>query len=187
MNGESWGVQVVFVKGGDSEMRRGVVCLLHTHRKGHVMICRNTTSLIAALMGTVLSVAWGTQPVQDARQVDNVVAKGFPATPEGCGAMKNMCEAMKVKQKEADSRLERMLATMNAAPASTKVDAMVSVINELVTQRNEQRAQMGQIDVGTRAHLMQHVMACSSTEMGEKLKKSMVGCCTTDGATGEMR
>jgi len=145
------------------------------------MIRSSRTTVIAALLSTAaLSLAWAAQPGQgarhDARPADKMAAMGMPATPEGCAAMKKMCEDMASKQKEADARLDRLVSTMNQASGSTKVDTMAAVISELVSQRTERHAHMMHIDAAMKDHTMQHVMAAAPADMREKMKKGMDGC-----------
>jgi len=129
----------------------------------------------------------GRRPGQEARHAEKMAAMGMPATPEGCAAMKKMCDDMSSKQKEADARLDRLVATMNEASSSTKVDAMAAVISELVTQRTDSHVHMMHMDAAMKEHLMQHVMASAPADMCEKMKKGMEGCSMMKGPASESR
>ncbi|MDZ4753019.1 MAG: hypothetical protein SGJ09_15780 [Phycisphaerae bacterium] len=152
------------------------------------MIRSRNTAVIAALLSTVsLSLAWAAQPGAGARHAEKMAATGMPATPEGCAAMKKMCDDMASKQKEADARLERLVVTMNEASSSTKVDAMAAVISELVTQRTESRAHMMRMGADMNEHMMQHVMDSAPAEMRANMKKGIDGCSMMKGAASESR
>lgn len=48
-------------------------------------------------------------------------------------------EEMMSQIKAMDARLDEMIAAMNAAKGNAKVDAMATVINELISQRKRLR------------------------------------------------
>jgi len=65
-------------------------------------------------------------------------------------------EKMVAEMKAMDTRLDEKLAAMNAATADQKVEAMAAVINELVSQRKEMRANFGPMHHGMRGPMMAH-------------------------------
>lgn len=142
----------------------------------------------AVLVGTAaLSLGWAAQPAHEAHKGEKSAAKEQPTLPECCAAMKKMGTDGMATQKESDVRLDRLLATMNDAPASGKVDAMAAVINELVKQRADGREHMMRMDSAMKEHMMQHVMAAAPADMAEKMKKGMEGCSMMRGPAAESR
>ncbi len=141
--------------------------MLRTHK---------TIVTIALLNAAVLSLAWAAQPGNNAHNADMAVRTGVATSPESCAEMKNMCDDMTSKQKERDTRLNRLVSTMNDASGQAKVDAMAAVISELVTQRNETRAHTMHTDVAMKEHMLRHVMDAAPADMREKMKKDMEGC-----------
>jgi hypothetical protein len=65
-------------------------------------------------------------------------------------------EKMAAEMKAMDIRLDEKLAAMNAATGDQKVEAMASVINELVSQRKEMRADLGFMHHGMRGLMTGH-------------------------------
>lgn len=95
-------------------------------------------TILVLVMGLVLaSTAWADQH-EDA-----------PADEPGRGRMMRgpdramnqaMHEAMREQMRAQDERLEALVAEMNAAKGSAKVDAIAAVLNEMVDQRRARRA-----------------------------------------------
>jgi len=141
-----------------------------------------------ALLSTgVLSLAWASQPGDNAGLGDRMEGMGMSGTSERCAAMKKMCDEMASKQKDADVRLERLVATMNDASGSTKVDAMAAVISELVIQRAEHRTHTMHAEAAMKEHLMHHVMASAPGEMANRMKRGVDECSMMKGRAGENR
>ncbi len=139
----------------------------------------------SVLVGTAaLSLGWAAQPAKEAKQAEKPTVKAQSALSGCCAAMAKMGDEEVVTQKESDAGLNRLLATMNDASGSTKVDAMAAVINELVKQRADAREHMSRMDSAMKEHMMQHVMASAPADMGEKMKKSMEGCSMMQGPAG---
>jgi hypothetical protein len=65
-------------------------------------------------------------------------------------------EKMVAEMNGMDTRLDEKLAAMNAAKGDQKVEAMAAVINELVSQRKEMRANFGPMHHGMRGPMMGH-------------------------------
>lgn len=72
----------------------------------------------------------------------------------------------------ADARLAGLVARMNAVEGDRKVDAMESVIGELVAQRKQMRE--GMMAMGP--EMMGHMMAHMKSETVGGMKKSMAMC-----------
>ncbi len=134
--------------------------------------------LFAAVLGgtAALSLAWAAQPVQEAKQAEKPTVKAQSTLSGCCAAMAKMGDEQVMTQKDSDAGLNRLLAAMNEASGSTKVDAMAAVISELVKQRADAREHMVHMDSVMKEHMMQHVMASAPSDMGDKMKESMEGC-----------
>jgi Ni/Co efflux regulator RcnB len=65
-------------------------------------------------------------------------------------------EKMVADMKAMDIRLDEKVAAMNAAKGDQKVEAMAAVINELVSQRKEMRADFSSMHHGMRSPMMGH-------------------------------
>jgi hypothetical protein len=65
-------------------------------------------------------------------------------------------EKMVADMKAMDIRLDEKVAAMNAAKGDQKVEAMAAVINELVSQRKEMRADFSSMHHGMRGPMMGH-------------------------------
>ena len=63
-------------------------------------------------------------------------------------------EKMMADMKAMDTRLDEKVAAMNAAKGDQKVEAMAAVINELVSQRKEMKANMGPMHHGMKCPKM---------------------------------
>jgi hypothetical protein len=71
-----------------------------------------------------------------------------------CKAMMAKHEAMKAEMASMDARLDSLVAAMNAATGSQKVDATAAVITEMATQRKAMRDHM----MAMGPQMMQHMM-----------------------------
>lgn len=91
---------------------------------------------------------------------------------EECKAMMAKHEGMKAEMASLDARLDSLLAAMNAARGSKKVDATAAVLNELVAQRKAMRDHM----MAMGPQMMQHMMRHADMGMMEGMMKSMSGC-----------
>jgi Spy/CpxP family protein refolding chaperone len=87
---------------------------------------------------------------------------------EKCKEMKAKFEQWTAMMKEMDDRLEKKVASMNAAKAEEKIDAMAAVINEMVVQRKERREKMMSMRLRMMCHMMEH--------MGPGCRRSMADC-----------
>ncbi|MEO8216906.1 MAG: hypothetical protein ABI718_07480 [Acidobacteriota bacterium] len=76
-----------------------------------------------------------------------------------CKAMMQMHEDMQKKMQGMDAKVDQLVADMNAASGSKKVDRMAAVIGELVAQRKQMREQMQSMMPMMMQHMMQHMQA----------------------------
>ena len=78
-----------------------------------------------------------------------------------CQAMMAKKQAMQDKLQANDAALDKLVAQMNAAQGSKKVDAMektmVAVINELVAQRKASHSMTMEMQSAMMAHMMRHM------------------------------
>ena len=74
-----------------------------------------------------------------------------------CQAMRTQLQETKGKLDAMDVSLDKLVAEMNAAKGSKKVDAMAAVISELVSQRKAARGMMMQMQPAMMAHMMRHM------------------------------
>jgi hypothetical protein len=89
-----------------------------------------------------------------------------------CQAMMQQQAGMAKSLKQMDERLDNLVAEMNKAKGSAKVDRMAAVITELVAQRTQMRDQMMTMMPAMMEH-MQHHMA---EGMMHNLSSSMENC-----------
>ena len=64
-----------------------------------------------------------------------------------------MHSQMMADMKTMDAKLDRMIASMNAATGTARVDAMAAVINEMASQRKEMMMKM----TGMEGQMMEHM------------------------------
>ena len=147
-----------------------------------------TITVTAALLSTAaLSIAWAAQPVEKSRSADKIAGITRSGSPEGCEAMNKMCDEMASKQKADDVAIQRLIATMNQASGTPKVDAMAAVITELVKQRTEYRTHMMTMGSSMNDHMMQHIASSVPGDMSEKIKKGMDGCSMMHASSSDYR
>lgn len=84
-----------------------------------------------------------------------------------CRDMMQQRQRMQADMKAMDEKLDGLVATMNSATGSEKMDAIAAVINVLVTQRKAMQEKMSSMQMGMMQHTMQHM------QMG---KQSMTMC-----------
>jgi UDP-N-acetylglucosamine:LPS N-acetylglucosamine transferase len=89
-----------------------------------------------------------------------------------CQAMMQQQAGMAKSMKQMDERLDSLVAEMNKARGSAKVDRMAAVITELVAQRTQMRDQMMTMMPAMMEH-MQHHMA---EGMMQNMSSSMENC-----------
>ena len=89
-----------------------------------------------------------------------------------CAAMKQQHETMQKHMAEMDAKLQTLVADMNKATGSAKVDKTAAVVTELVAQRSMMQKQMMEMMPKMMSHMTQHMQSGMMKGMGD----SMSGC-----------
>lgn len=89
-----------------------------------------------------------------------------------CKAMMQQREAMEKHMAEMDAKLQTMVADMNKAKGSAKVDKTAAVITELVAQRTMMQKHMAEMHPKMMEHMMKHMKG----GMMKGMSDSMAGC-----------
>jgi hypothetical protein len=89
-----------------------------------------------------------------------------------CAAMTQQHEAMQKHMAEMDAKLQTLVADMNKAKGSAKVDRTAAVVTELVAQRTMMQKQMMDMQPKMMSHMTQHMQSGMMKGMAE----SMSGC-----------
>ncbi len=92
--------------------------------------------------------------------------------PMDCKAMMERQDAMQAKTKAMEEQLDKLVADMNAARGSKKIDKMAAVIDELVAQRKQMRDHMQTMMPMMMQHMMQHMQS----GMMKGMMDSMASC-----------
>jgi len=79
--------------------------------------------------------------------------------------MMAMRQKMMADQKESDARLQSLIDKMNAAKDSAKVDAMATLVTELVRQRTTDRQSMNQMSQMMMPNMMGMMMQGMTADM----------------------
>lgn len=74
-----------------------------------------------------------------------------------CKAMMAEHGAMMADRKAADERLDGLVAKMNGASASAKLEATTAVVTEMVKQRHAMDGAMMKMQQGMMTHMMEHM------------------------------
>lgn len=87
-----------------------------------------------------------------------------PAKPSAdmsarCKAMMAEHEKMMTEMKTTDQRLDDLVGKMNAASGQAKVDAVATVVTEIVAQRKTMRDRMMQMHQRMMSHMGEHMQA----------------------------
>lgn len=113
---------------------------------------------------TVLVLAFGVMAGGLMAQAPDAPKKPMPMmgdkTMDECKAMMAKHEDMKAEMASMDARLDSLVAAMNAATGSQKVDATAAVITEMATQRKAMRDHM----MAMGPQMMQHMMHMGKME-----------------------
>ena len=100
-----------------------------------IFACLRLEEVMKAVLLTALVLAAAGPSAAHAQQPTD----SMPGRPMMQGA------EMRAMMDSSDARLDRLLATMNAAKGDRKVKAMADVINELVAERRQMRDHMRQM------------------------------------------
>ncbi len=132
----------------------------------------NVRTLLMAALGSLLLtglLAAQAPPPKGMPEGHGMMAGGMM---EECKAMMAKHDETMAKMKEMDEKLERLVAEMNAARGSKKVDAVAAAVSELVAQRHAMHSMMP----GMHAEMMDHMMRHMQQGMMQGMKHSMSGC-----------
>ena len=90
-------------------------------------------------------------------------------TPGMQGKMTTDCQSMMAQHQKMmeemngmDARLDMLVQAMNSATGTAKVDAIGSVVVELVSQRKAMRERMSGMQAGMMQHMMEHTQAAGA-------------------------
>lgn len=89
-----------------------------------------------------------------------------------CAAMMQQRDEMQKHMGEMDAKLQALVADMNKAKGSAKVDKTAAVVTELVAQRSMMQKQMMEMQPKMMSHMTQHMQSGMMKGMAE----SMSGC-----------
>ena len=89
-----------------------------------------------------------------------------------CKAMMQHHDAMEKHMAEMNAKLQTMVADMNKAKGSAKVDKTAAVITELVAQRTMMQKHMAEMQPKMMEHMMKHM----KSGMMKGMADSMSGC-----------
>jgi len=109
-----------------------------------------------------------------------------PAMAEGesptmsCNGMAKMREGMKEKMNAMDAKLDGLVAEMNEATGSARVDKMAAVVNELVAQRSTMQEMM----MSMQPMMMYHMTSHMESGTTEGMPKRMSDCPMMASMTG---
>lgn len=95
-----------------------------------------------------------------------------------CAAMMQQHESMQKHMAEMDAKVQALVADMNKAKGSAKVDKTAAVVTELVAQRSMMQKHMAEMMPRMMSHMTQHVQGGMMKGMGD----SMAGCPMMQGA-----
>jgi len=89
-----------------------------------------------------------------------------------CAAMMQQHDAMEKHMAEMNAKLDAMVADMNKAKGSAKVDKTAAVIAGLVAQRPKRQKHMAEMQPKMMEHMMKHM----KSGMMKGMSDSMSGC-----------
>ena len=95
-----------------------------------------------------------------------------------CAAMMQQQKAMQQHMAEMDAKLQTLVADMNKAKGSSKVDKTAAVVTELVAQRSMMQKQMMDMHPKMIEHMTQHMQSGMMKGMAD----SMSSCPMMKGA-----
>ncbi|HXG53900.1 MAG TPA: hypothetical protein VNJ03_00835 [Vicinamibacterales bacterium] len=119
----------------------------------------NVNGIVSAMVAgcAVVVMSAGSGLAAQATQATAAVAP--PSMAPKCQAMMDAQEKMIADQKVADQALDRLVATMNAAPGTRKTAATAAVVTEMVAQTRSTRAGMMKMHQDMVSHTAEHMQA----------------------------
>lgn len=133
---------------------------------------RAIPALLVSLVGAVT--LWAQQPASPPPAAQKMEMPGQPGMTDGKMSEESMMahhKQMMAKTEAADTRLDELVKTMNAATGSKKTNAIAAVINELVTQRKQMREDMMAMQPEMMKHMMAHTEAGAMKGMEDSTAK----------------
>jgi hypothetical protein len=109
-----------------------------------------------------------------------MAAEPKPAAAHDCAAMMEQHDAMQTHLAEMNAKLDTMVAEMNKAKGSAKVDKTAAVLTELVAQRAMMQKHMAEMQPKMMQHMMEHMRG----GMMKGMSDSMSGCPMMRGMKG---
>lgn len=89
-----------------------------------------------------------------------------------CRGMMDKHKQMQADMKAMDKKLDGLVATMNAATGTKKVEATAAVVNAMVAQRKATHEKMSAMQTGMMGHMMEHMqMGKDSMSMCPMMQK----------------
>ena len=111
----------------------------------------------AIVLALSLAVSAGAQDPQ--HQHPQTPAKPSADMSAHCKAMMAEHEKMMAEMKTTDQRLDDLVGKMNAASGQAKVNAVATVVTEIVAQRKTMRDRMMQMHQRMMSHMGEHMQA----------------------------
>jgi hypothetical protein len=137
---------------------------------------RIVTTLMASCAVVAISAvpAPASQAAPPAHQHETT-AKATPASAmeAKCHEMMAGHEKMMADMKAADQKLDSLVTSMNAAPASEKPSATAVVVTEMAAQRKTMREADMKMQESMMAHMMEHMKAGPASMASCPMMKSM--------------
>lgn len=126
------------------------------------MSVKRMGSAIVAVVGllAVTGLRAQTAQTQQMPKMQHQMADQMKMSPEmaaKCKAMMAEHDTMMAERKAADERIDGLVAKMNSASASAKLEATTAVVTELVKQRHAMDASMMKMQQGMMGHMMEHM------------------------------
>ena len=84
-------------------------------------------------------------------------------------------QKMMANMRAMDQKLNDLVAKMNTARGNDKVEAIATVVKELVAQRTQMREQMATMQTRMMDHMMEHMMSMQGGMMGMMNNRGQAG------------
>lgn len=139
--------------------------------KKYTMLTLEALALTLLVTGAFAQPA-GTMPAGKEGMHSHSSMSATDSSAMNCSDMMKMHEGMQKKMAAMDTKLEGLVADMNEAKGSSRVDKMAAVINELVAQRSAMIGDMMSMQPMMMKHMMGHMQSGMMKGMGE----GMSGC-----------
>lgn len=120
------------------------------------------TGMTRVIVGSVIVLALGVTPQMQTTQQHQhpqPAAQAPAGMAEKCKAMMAGHQKTMGEMKAADQRLDELIATMNAASGTAKVDATAAAVTALVAARKAMHGGMMGMHQNMAGHMMEHMQA----------------------------